>query len=59
MSTDPNCLENLQRAEAIKYLIPNLELKEGSLVSEIHHEVRLADLSVIQIELYKAYLYFS
>ncbi|KAF1885251.1 hypothetical protein Lal_00029140 [Lupinus albus] len=32
LSTDPNCLENLQRAEAIKYLIPNLELKEGSLV---------------------------
>lgn len=39
LSTDPNCLENLQRADAIKYLIPNLELKEGSLVSQIHHEV--------------------
>ena len=41
LSTDPNCLENLQRADAIKYLIPNLELKEGSLVSQIHHEVGL------------------
>ncbi|XP_022998374.1 MAP3K epsilon protein kinase 1-like isoform X1 [Cucurbita maxima] len=39
LSTDPNCLENLQRADAIKYLIPNLELKEGSLVSQIHTEV--------------------
>ncbi|TYH39185.1 hypothetical protein ES332_D12G162500v1 [Gossypium tomentosum] len=29
LSTDPNCLENLQRADAIKYLIPNLELKDG------------------------------
>lgn len=41
LSTDPNCLENLQRADAIKYLIPNLELKEGSLVSQIHTEVCL------------------
>ncbi|KAE9605223.1 putative protein kinase STE-STE-Pl family [Lupinus albus] len=39
LSTDPNCLDNLQRAEAIRYLIPNLELKEGPLVSQIHHEV--------------------
>ncbi|XP_074273788.1 MAP3K epsilon protein kinase 1-like isoform X3 [Silene latifolia] len=39
LSTDPNCLENLQRAEAIKHLIPNLELKEGPLISQIHHEV--------------------
>lgn len=44
LSTDPNCLENLQRADAIKYLIPNLELKEGSLVSQIHTEVDLPDL---------------
>ena len=47
LSTDPNCLENLQRAEAIKYLIPNLELKEGSLVSEIHHEVSLGYLLIV------------
>lgn len=39
LSTDPNCLENLQRADAIKYLIPNLELREGPLVSQIHNEV--------------------
>ncbi|KAK7273700.1 hypothetical protein RIF29_14759 [Crotalaria pallida] len=39
LSTDPNCLDNLQRAEAIRYLIPNLELREGPLVSQIHHEV--------------------
>ncbi|XP_019461926.1 PREDICTED: MAP3K epsilon protein kinase 1-like isoform X2 [Lupinus angustifolius] len=39
LSTDPNCLDNLQRADAIRYLIPNLELREGSLVSQIHHEV--------------------
>ncbi|XP_074574163.1 MAP3K epsilon protein kinase 1-like isoform X3 [Curcuma longa] len=39
LSMDPNCLESLQRADAIKYLIPNLELSEGSLVSQIHNEV--------------------
>ena len=39
LSTDPNCLENLQRADAIKHLIPDLELKEGNLVYQIHHEV--------------------
>lgn len=39
LSTDPHCLEHLQRADAIKYLIPNLDLKEGPLVSQIHHEV--------------------
>ncbi|XP_050230992.1 MAP3K epsilon protein kinase 1-like isoform X2 [Mercurialis annua] len=39
LSTDPNCLENLQRADAIKFLIPNLELKDGPLVQQIHHEV--------------------
>uniref|UniRef100_A0A6N2N877 Uncharacterized protein n=1 Tax=Salix viminalis TaxID=40686 RepID=A0A6N2N877_SALVM len=41
LSTDPNCLENLQRADAIKYLIPNLELKDGPLVDHIHSEVGL------------------
>ncbi|XP_027354222.1 MAP3K epsilon protein kinase 1-like isoform X2 [Abrus precatorius] len=49
LSTDPNCLESLQRAEAIKYLIPNLELKEGSLVSEIHHEVLNALFNLCKI----------
>ncbi|KAG9146201.1 hypothetical protein Leryth_007903 [Lithospermum erythrorhizon] len=39
LSTDPHCLEHLQRADAIKYLIPNLDLKEGPVVSQIHHEV--------------------
>lgn len=39
LSTDPNCLESLQRADAIKHLIPNLELHEGPLISQIHHEV--------------------
>ncbi|KAL9244242.1 hypothetical protein vseg_018039 [Gypsophila vaccaria] len=39
LSIDPNCLDNLQRAEAIKHLIPILELKEGPLVSQIHDEV--------------------
>ncbi|KAH9706996.1 MAP3K epsilon protein kinase 1 [Citrus sinensis] len=41
LSTDPNCLENLQRADAIKYLIPNLDLKDGHLVSLIHSEVQV------------------
>ncbi|KAF8407462.1 hypothetical protein HHK36_006595 [Tetracentron sinense] len=44
LSTDPNCLENLQRADAIKHLIPNLELLEGPLISQIHTEVSLIDL---------------
>ncbi|CAK7337960.1 unnamed protein product [Dovyalis caffra] len=41
LSTDPNCLENLQHADAIKYLIPNLELKDGTLVDQIHSEICL------------------
>ncbi|KAG6581545.1 MAP3K epsilon protein kinase 1-like [Cucurbita moschata] len=49
LSTDPNCLENLQRADAIKYLIPNLELKEGSLVSQIHTEVLSALFNLCKI----------
>ncbi|KAL5553000.1 hypothetical protein UlMin_040401 [Ulmus minor] len=49
LSTDPNCLENLQRADAIKYLIPNLELKEGLLVSQIHHEVLNALFNLCKI----------
>ncbi|GKV21312.1 hypothetical protein SLEP1_g31304 [Rubroshorea leprosula] len=49
LSTDPNCLENLQRADAIKYLIPNLELKDGPLVSQIHHEVLHALFNLCKI----------
>jgi hypothetical protein len=47
LSTDPNCLENLQRADAIKYLIPNLELKDGPLVDQIHSEVGLPNFLAI------------
>ncbi|KAK8482819.1 hypothetical protein V6N13_085570 [Hibiscus sabdariffa] len=49
LSTDPNCLENLQRADAIKYLIPNLELECGPLVSQIHHEVLNALFNLCKI----------
>ncbi|XP_044493739.1 MAP3K epsilon protein kinase 1-like isoform X2 [Mangifera indica] len=49
LSTDPNCLENLQRADAIKYLIPNLDLKDGPLVSLIHHEVLHALFNLCKI----------
>uniref|UniRef100_A0A7N0UKV2 Uncharacterized protein n=1 Tax=Kalanchoe fedtschenkoi TaxID=63787 RepID=A0A7N0UKV2_KALFE len=49
LSTDPNCLENLQRADVIKYLIPNLELKDGPLVSQIHHEVLNALFNLCKI----------
>ncbi|XP_057963230.1 MAP3K epsilon protein kinase 1-like isoform X2 [Malania oleifera] len=49
LSTDPNCLENLQRADAIKYLIPNLELKEGPLISQIHSEVLYALFNLCKI----------
>ncbi|KAK9275389.1 hypothetical protein L1049_022653 [Liquidambar formosana] len=49
LSTDPNCLENLQRADAIKYLIPNLELKDGPLISQIHHEVLNALFNLCKI----------
>ncbi|PSR88327.1 MAP3K epsilon protein kinase [Actinidia chinensis var. chinensis] len=49
LSTDPHCLENLQRADAIKYLIPNLDLKEGPLVSQIHHEVLHALFNLCKI----------
>ncbi|KAG0497378.1 hypothetical protein HPP92_002069 [Vanilla planifolia] len=38
LSGDPHCLEYLQRADAIKHLIPNLELHEGPFVSQIHNE---------------------
>ncbi|XAR64021.1 Non-specific serine/threonine protein kinase [Bertholletia excelsa] len=49
LSTDPHCLENLQRADAIKYLIPNLDLKEGPLISQIHHEVLHALFNLCKI----------
>ncbi|OVA12108.1 Armadillo [Macleaya cordata] len=49
LSTDPNCLENLQRADAIKHLIPNLELKEGPLISQIHNEVLNALFNLCKI----------
>ncbi|KAI5582154.1 hypothetical protein BDE02_07G067200 [Populus trichocarpa] len=49
LSTDPNCLENLQRADAIKYLIPNLELKDGPLVDQIHSEVLNALFNLCKI----------
>ncbi|KFK38702.1 hypothetical protein AALP_AA3G148800 [Arabis alpina] len=49
LSTDPNCLENLQRADAIKHLIPNLELKDGNLVYQIHHEVLSALFNLCKI----------
>ncbi|KDO52990.1 hypothetical protein CISIN_1g000533mg [Citrus sinensis] len=49
LSTDPNCLENLQRADAIKYLIPNLDLKDGHLVSLIHSEVLHALFNLCKI----------
>lgn len=49
LSTDPNCLENLQRADAIKHLIPNLELQEGPLVSQIHTEVLSALFNLCKI----------
>lgn len=49
LSTDPHSLENLQRADAIKHLIPNLDLKEGPLVSQIHHEVLNALFNLCKI----------
>eukprot|EP01018_Ginkgo_biloba_P027295 Gb_33894 [translate_table: standard] len=49
LSTDPNCLEYLQRADAMKHLIPNLERHEGPLVSQIHNEVLNALYSLCKI----------
>ncbi|KAI3467883.1 hypothetical protein Pfo_024546 [Paulownia fortunei] len=49
LSTDPHCLEHLQRADTIKYLIPNLDLKEGSLVPQIYHEVLNALFNLCKI----------
>jgi hypothetical protein len=41
LSGDPNCLETLQRTDAIKHLIPILELRDGPLVYQIHSEVHI------------------
>ncbi|KAJ4807727.1 protein kinase family protein [Rhynchospora pubera] len=49
LSTDPNCLETLQRSDAIKHLIPNLELRDGPLVSQIHNEVLNALFNLCKI----------
>ncbi|KAI3787326.1 hypothetical protein L1987_41718 [Smallanthus sonchifolius] len=49
LSTDPHCLEHLQRADAIKHLIPNLDFKDGPLVSQIHHEVLNALFNLCKI----------
>ncbi|XP_076950599.1 MAP3K epsilon protein kinase 1-like isoform X2 [Bidens hawaiensis] len=49
LSTDPHCLEHLQRADAIKHLIPNLDLKDGPLISQIHHEVLNALFNLCKI----------
>ncbi|XP_042498545.1 MAP3K epsilon protein kinase 1-like isoform X2 [Macadamia integrifolia] len=49
LSTDANCLENLQRADAIRHLIPNLELQDGPLISQIHHEVLSALFNLCKI----------
>ncbi|KAG0497397.1 hypothetical protein HPP92_002088 [Vanilla planifolia] len=49
LSGDPHCLEYLQRADAIKHLIPNLELHEGPFVSQIHNEVLSALFNLCKI----------
>lgn len=49
LSTDPDCLESLHRADAIICLIPNLDLKEGPLISQIHNEVLNALFNLCKI----------
>lgn len=39
LTMDPHCLEPLQRAEAIKLLVPFLERREGQQLAEIHKQV--------------------
>lgn len=39
LSSDPCTLEHLQRAEAMKHLVPFLEWREGPMVSQVHSEV--------------------
>jgi hypothetical protein len=47
LSGDPNCLETLQRTDAIKHLIPILELRDGPLIYQIHSEV--GDLNMLSL----------
>ncbi|KAG8043791.1 hypothetical protein GUJ93_ZPchr0458g22664 [Zizania palustris] len=49
LSGDPNCLESLQRTDAIKHLIPILELRDGPLVYQIHSEVLNALFNLCKI----------
>ncbi|KAL6651882.1 hypothetical protein ACP70R_010807 [Stipagrostis hirtigluma subsp. patula] len=49
LSGDPNCLETLQRTDAIKHLIPILELRDGPLVYQIHSEVLNALFNLCKI----------
>ncbi|XP_062183894.1 MAP3K epsilon protein kinase 1-like isoform X2 [Phragmites australis] len=49
LSGDPNCLETLQRTDAIKHLIPILELRDGALVYQIHSEVLNALFNLCKI----------
>ncbi|AQK46853.1 MAP3K epsilon protein kinase 1 [Zea mays] len=49
LSGDPNCLETLQRTDAIKHLIPILELCDGPLVFQIHSEVLNALFNLCKI----------
>lgn len=39
LSTDPYTLEHLQRADAMKHLVPFLEWRDGPAVSQIHNQV--------------------
>ncbi|KAI0489109.1 hypothetical protein KFK09_028950 [Dendrobium nobile] len=49
LSGDPNCLEYLQRADAIKHLIPNLQVHDGPFDSQIHIEVLSALFNLCKI----------
>ncbi|XP_010240555.1 MAP3K epsilon protein kinase 1 isoform X2 [Brachypodium distachyon] len=49
LSGDPNCLETLQRTDAIKHLIPILELRDGPLIYQIHSEVLNALFNLCKI----------
>lgn len=49
LSTDPTCLDYLQRADAMKHLIPHLEHHDGHLVSQIHGEALNALYSLCKI----------
>eukprot|EP00850_Spirogloea_muscicola_P007816 SM000040S14828 [mRNA] locus=s40:632092:641340:+ [translate_table: standard] len=39
LTMDPNTLEPLQRADAIRHLVPVLQYRSGDLVSDIHSQV--------------------